>query len=304
MDRLESMTLFLAVVDEGGFAAAARKMKVSPPVVTRAVSELEAAMGVRLLTRTTRVVRVTEVGARYAGDCRRVLADIAEMEDLASGSHGAVRGRLVVTAPSLFGRMYVTPIVMAYLRRYPEVEVECRFADRVVNMMDEGIDVAIRIGQLQDSSYQAIPVGQVRRVLCASSSYLEQHGTPLAPADLKQHVIVSANGVTPSRDWRFMRDDVPTIVRVQPRLAVMSNDEAIIAALDGFGITRVLSYMVAPHLSDGRLVEVLREHETAQLPVHVMQHEGRHAARKVRAFLDIAISQLRGASAGSRQRDG
>lgn len=293
MDRLASMAIFLAVVDEGGFAAAARKMKISPPVVTRAVNELEAAMQVRLLTRTTRVVRVTDVGARYAGDCRRVLADIAEMEDLASGAHGAVRGRLVVTAPALFGRMYVTPVVMAYLRCYPEVEVECRFVDRVVNMMDEGIDVAIRIGPLQDSSYQAIPVGQVRRVLCASPSYLKQHGTPLTPEDLKQHVIVSANGVTPSPDWRFIKDETQTIVRVQPRLSVMSNDEAIIAALDHFGITRVLSYMVAPHLSDGRLVEVLRDHETAMLPVHVMQHEGRRAARRVRAFLDIAIAQLR-----------
>jgi DNA-binding transcriptional LysR family regulator len=299
MDRLESMAIFLAVVDEGGFAAAARKMKISPPVVTRAVSDLEVIMGVRLLTRTTRVVRVTDVGARYAADCRRVLADIAEMEDLASGAHGAVRGRLVVTAPALFGRMYVTPIVMEYLRRYPEAEVECRFADRVVNMMDEGVDAAIRIGQLQDSSYQAIPVGQVRRVLCASPSYLKKYGIPLKPEDLKQHVIVSANGITPSPDWRFMKDDTAAIVRVQPRLTVMSNDEAIIAAVDGFGITRVLSYMVAPHLSDGRLIEILRDHDTAMLPVHVMQHEGRHAARKVRAFLDIAIKELRGGSAVS-----
>ncbi|MCC6071977.1 LysR family transcriptional regulator [Massilia sp. GCM10020059] len=299
MDRLESMAIFLAVVDEGGFAAAARKMKISPPAVTRAVGELETAMGVRLLTRTTRVVRVTEVGARYASDCRRVLADITDMEDQASGAHAAVRGRIVVTAPALFGRMYVTPVVLAYLRRYPEAEVECRFADRVVNMMEEGVDVAIRIGQLQDSSYQAVPVGTVRRVVCASPSYLEAHGTPLAPADLKQHVIVSARGVTPSPDWRFMKDDTAVSVRVQPRLSVMSNDEAIIAATDGFGMTRVLSYMVAPQLSDGRLVEVLRAHETAALPVHVMHHEGRHAARKVRAFLDMAIQELRGASAVS-----
>jgi DNA-binding transcriptional LysR family regulator len=299
MDRLEAMAIFLAVVDEGGFAAAARKMKISPPVVTRAIGDLEAAMGVRLLTRTTRVVRVTEVGLRYAGDCRRVLADVAEMEDLASGAHGSVRGRMVVTAPALFGRMYVTPIVMEYLRRYPEAEVECRFADRVVNMMDEGIDVAIRIGQLQDSSYQAIPVGEVRYVHCAAPSYLKQHGAPVTPVDLKQHVIVSANGVTPSVDWRFTKDKTLTIVRVQPRLSVMSNDEAIIAALDGFGITRVLSYMVAPYLSDGSLIEVLRDHETTILPVHVMQHEGRHAARKVRAFLDMAIKELRGGSAAS-----
>lgn len=297
MDRLESMALFVAVVDEGGFAAAARKMNISPPVVTRAIGELETTMGVRLLTRTTRVVRVTEVGARYAEDCRRVLADIAEMDDLASGAHGAVRGRLVVTASALFGRMYVTPVVMKYLRAYPEAEVECRFSDRVVNMMDEGIDVAIRIGQLQDSSYQAIPVGAVRRVLCASPAYLKKNGTPRVPDDLQKHVIVSANGVTPSTNWRFSNADAATVVRVQPRLTVMSNDEAIIAALDGFGITRVLSYMVAPYLSDGRLVEVLGAHETATLPVHVMHHEGRHGARKVRAFLDMAVKELRGGDA-------
>jgi DNA-binding transcriptional LysR family regulator len=298
MDRLEAMAIFLAVVDEGGFAAAARKMKISPPVVTRAVGDLEAAMGVRLLTRTTRVVRVTEVGTRYAGDCRRILADIAETEDLASGAHGAVRGRLVITAPALFGRMYVTPVVMAYLRRYPETEVECRFMDRVVNMMDEGVDAAIRIGPLQDSSYQAIHVGQVRRVVCASPAYLERCGTPTTPAELAQHALVSAAGVTPSPDWRFMQKEQPLTIRVRPRLTVATNDEAIIAALDGFGITRVLSYMVAQELSAGRLIEVLRDDETAVLPVHVMQHEGRHAARKVRAFLDMAIQELRGSIQG------
>jgi DNA-binding transcriptional LysR family regulator len=297
MDRLESMAMFVAVVEEGGFAAAARKLKISPPVVTRAISELEAAMGVRLLTRTTRVVRVTEVGARYAEDCRRVLADVAEMEDLASGAHGSVRGRLIVTASALFGRMYVTPVVMKYLRAYPEAEVECRFSDRIVNMMDEGIDVAVRIGQLQDSSYQAIRVGQVRRVLCASPAYLKKQGTPRDPEDLKNHVIISASGVTPSANWRFENGGTSATIRVQPRLTVMSNDEAIIAALDGFGITRVFSYMVAPHLSDGRLVEVLREHETGILPVHVLHHEGRHAARKVRAFIDMAVKDLRGGEA-------
>lgn len=297
MGRLELMALFVAVADEGGFAAAARKMKISPPVVTRAVGELEAAMGVRLLTRTTRVVRLTDVGARYAEDCRRVLADIADMEAWASGAHGAVRGRLVVTASALFGRMYVTPIVMKYLRAYPETEVECRFNDRVVNMMDEGIDVAIRIGQLQDSSYQAISVGQVRRVLCASPAYIKKHGKPRVPEDLQNHSIISANGVTPSPNWRFSNANASKQVSVRPRLTVTSNDAAIVAAVDGFGITCVLSYMVAPHLSDGRLVEVLNEHQTVVLPVHVMHREGRHAARKVRAFLDMAVKELRGGEA-------
>jgi DNA-binding transcriptional LysR family regulator len=293
MDRLHAMAIFVAVVDEGGFAAAARKLQLSPPVATRAVTELEEVMGVRLLTRTTRVVRVTEVGARYALDCRRILADVTETEEAATGSHGAVRGRLVVTSSTMFGRMRVVPIVTEYLRRYPDTEVECRFLDRVVNMVDEGVDVSIRIGTLQDSGYHALRVGQVRRVVCASPAYLAKHGTPRSVTDLPEHVVIMANGITPSVDWRFTAGEQTTVIRVHPRLNVSSNDAAIDAALDGFGITRVASYMVADHLTSGRLVEVLREQEVLPLPIHVMHHEGRHAARKVRAFVDLASQTLR-----------
>ena len=293
MDRLHAMAIFVAVVDEGGFAAAARKLQLSPPVATRAVTELEEVMGVRLLTRTTRVVRVTEVGARYALDCRRILADVTETEEAATGSHGAVRGRLVVTSSTMFGRMRVVPIVTEYLRRYPDTEVECRFLDRVVNMVDEGVDVSIRIGTLQDSGYHALRVGQVRRVVCASPAYLAKHGPPRSVTDLPEHVVIMANGITPSVDWRFTAGEQTTVIRVHPRLNVSSNDAAIDAALDGFGITRVASYMVADHLTSGRLVEVLREQEVLPLPIHVMHHEGRHAARKVRAFVDLASQTLR-----------
>jgi len=293
MDRLHAMAIFVAVVDEGGFAAAARKMKLSPPVATRAVTELEEVMGVRLLTRTTRVVRVTEVGARYANDCRRILSDVTETEEAATGSHGAVRGRLVVSSSTMFGRMRVVPVVTEYLRRYPDTEVECRFLDRVVNMVDEGVDVSIRIGALQDSGYHALRVGQVRRVVCASPGYLAQRGTPASLADLAEHTIIMASGITPSVDWRFTAGEQTTIVRVRPRLNVSTNDAAIDAALEGFGITRVASYMVADHLTSGRLVEVLREQEAFPLPIHVMHHEGRHAARKVRAFVDLASQSLR-----------
>jgi DNA-binding transcriptional LysR family regulator len=293
MDRLHAMAIFVAVVDEGGFAAAARKLQLSPPVATRAVTELEEVMGVRLLTRTTRVVRVTEVGARYALDCRRILADVTETEEAATGSHGAVRGRLVVTSSTMFGRMRVVPLVTEYLRRYPDTEVECRFLDRVVNMVDEGVDVSIRIGTLQDSGYHALRVGQVRRVVCASPAYLAKHGTPRSVTDLPEHVVIMANGITPSVDWRFTAGEQTTVIRVHPRLNVSSNDAAIDAALDGFGITRVASYMVADHLTSGRLVEVLRGQEVLPLPIHVMHHEGRHAARKVRAFVDLASQTLR-----------
>jgi DNA-binding transcriptional LysR family regulator len=293
MDRLDAMGAFLAVVDEGGFAAAARKLKISPPVVTRAVSDLETAMGVRLLVRTTRIVRVTDVGQRYARDCRRILADIAEAEEAATGTHGSVRGRLVVTASALFGRMYVSRIVNDYLQQYPQTEIDFRLLDRVVNMVDEGIDVAVRIGALQDSSYQAIRVGEVRRVVCASPAYLERYGTPSTPEDLTQFTVISATGVTPSNDWHFVRDGQPLSVRVHPRLNVTTNDAALVTALDGFGITRALSYMVSQEIAGGRLVELLRDFEPESLPIHVMHHEGRHAAQRVRAFLDMTIEALR-----------
>jgi DNA-binding transcriptional LysR family regulator len=297
MDRLYTMSIFLAVVDEGGFAPAARKLQISPPVVTRAVTELEENMGVRLLTRTTRVVRVTDVGARYANDCRRILADVAETEKAASGTHSAPRGHLVITASVLFGKTYVTPIVTEYLRRYPETDVECRFLDRIVNMMDEGVDTAIRIGTLPDSSYQAIKVGQVRQVVCASPEYLKARGIPLTPEDLPAHDLIAATGISPSNDWRFERNGRPLTVRVRPRMTSTSNDAAIEAALEGFGLTRIGSYMVARHLAAGQLKTVLTQFEFAPLPINVVHHEGRQSTRKVRAFIDLAVDMLRADSA-------
>ena len=293
MDRLHTMAIFLAVVDEGGFAPAARKLRISPPVVTRAVTELEETMGVRLLTRTTRVVRVTEVGARYAADCRRILADVAESEQAAAGTHAQPRGKLVITSSVLFGAMYVTPVVTEYLRRYPETEVECRFVDRVVNLMDEGIDVAIRLGHLPDSSYQAVRVGQVRQVVCASPAYLDARGIPLTPGELAGHDIVLASALTASPDWRFEAEREPVVVRLHPRIISTSNDAAIAAVVRGFGLTRVISYMVAPQLADGRLKTVLAQHESAPVPVNVVHHEGRRSTPKVRAFIDLAVALLR-----------
>jgi len=178
MDRLQAMTTFVAVVDSGGFASAARKLNQSPPVVTRAVAELEERLGLRLLTRTTRVVRVTDAGARFAEDCRRILADIEEAETAATGAHVAPRGTLLITAPVLFGQLYVTPILVSYLQQFPEVDVQCLFLDRVVNVVEEGIDVAVRIGELPDSSLRVIRVGRVRRVLVAAPPYLQARDLP------------------------------------------------------------------------------------------------------------------------------
>lgn len=297
MDRLHLINVFTAVVDANGFAGAARKLNISPPAVTRAISELEAHLGVRLLTRTTRVVRVTDAGARYVEDCRRILADLAEADESVSGLHGAPRGRLTLTAPVLFGALYVTPIVTEYLQRYPEVTASCWFLDRVVNMMDEGVDIAVRIGELPDSSMQAIRVGKVRRVICAAPSYLERHGEPQSPDELAAHTIVSASGVTPAPEWRLVENGAARIVKLQPRMITTTNDSAVAAAVAGFGLSRLMSYQVAEHVREGRLKILLSEFETAPLPVQLVHREGRHASQKARAFLDLAIERLRASPA-------
>ena len=293
MDRLHLIGVFVAVVDTGGFAGAARKLGISPPAVTRAINELESHLGVRLLTRTTRVVRVTDAGARYAEDCRRILTEMGEADAAASGMHGAPRGLLTVTAPVLFGARFVTPIVTGYLMRYPDTSASCWFLDRVVNLIDEGVDVAVRIGELPDSSMQAARVGEVRRVVCASPAYLAERGTPTTPDDLARHTLIAARAVTPKSEWHFKLAGALRGVKVQPRLATTSNDAALAAAVAGFGLTRLFSYQVADQLRDGSLAAVLQDHEPLPLPVHVAHREGRHANRKVRAFLDMVIEALR-----------
>lgn len=293
MDRFHLINVFVAVVDANGLAGAARKLSMSPPAVTRAINELESHLGLRLLTRTTRTVRVTDAGERYVQDCRRILAEMQEADDSVSGLHAQPRGRLVVTAPVLFGAVYVTPLVTDYLSRYPDVLASCLFLDRVVNLLEEGVDVAIRIGELPDSSMQAVRVGQVRRVLCASPRYLEKQGVPLTPSDLKLHPIVSAGGIHPQTDWKFPEHGVLHTQHLQARLTTTTNDAARTAAVAGFGITRLLSYQIAEQLRDDTLRILLPEYEPAPMPVHVVHYQGRHAPQRVRAFLDLAIERLR-----------
>ena len=293
MDRLFAMTTFVAVVDSGGFASAARKLNLSPPVVTRAVAELEERLGLRLLTRTTRVVRVTDAGARFADDCRRILGDIEEAETAATGTNAEPRGTLTLTAPVLFGHLYVTPILVDYLQRFPEVDAQCLFLDRIVNVVEEGVDVAVRIGELPDSSLQATRVGRVRRVLVASKAYLTARGVPQRPQDLDQHSIVLASAAAPVHEWRFNDGGKPLLQRLHARMRTTSNDSAIAAAVAGLGITRLLSYQVSAHIKSGALQTVLEDFEAAPLPVNVLHHEGRRATQKVRSFVDMAVDALR-----------
>ena len=293
MDRLHLITVFVAVVDLNSFAAAARKLGISPPAVTRAVNELEAHLGVRLLTRTTRVVRVTEPGARYAEDCRLILAQLAEADESVTGTHSTPRGRLTITAPVMFGALHVAPIVTDYLRQHTEVCAACWFLDRVVNMMDEGADVAVRIGAVPGSSLHVTAVGSVRRVIVAAPAYLERHGTPQLPKDLQEHVIVATTAAGSGSEWTLAQAGETCVVKLRPQLTTTGNDSAIAAVLGGFGMTRVLSYQVAEHVGSGRLVTVLDRFELPALPVQLVHREGLRASRKVRSFVDFAVDRLR-----------
>lgn len=293
MDRFQLMTVFVAVAEEEGFAAAARRLRMSPPAVTRAIALLEKRLGVQLLARSTRSVRATEAGARYLEDARRILAEADEADEAAAGINATPRGHLAVTAPVLFGRRYVMPVITAYQRRHAETTVSALFVDRVVNLADEGLDVGIRIGTLPDSSLRAIRVGQVRRIVCAAPAYLHAHGIPATPADLARHQLIAATSVTSGADWTFSAARERVSVRLNPRILVNTNDGALEAARDGFGITRLLSYQVADELAAGTLVVVLADFEEASLPVHVIHREGRLGSAKVRSFVDLAVQSLR-----------
>jgi DNA-binding transcriptional LysR family regulator len=276
MDRLQAMKVFVKVADTESFAETARQLLLSPPGVTR----------------TTRSVKLTEAGRRYHEDCRRILAEIDEAEAAAGGSYATPAGTLTVTAPVQFGHMHVLPIVLDYLDRHPAVDAQTMFVDRVVNLVDEGIDVAVRIGHLPDSGLHAVAVGAVHRVVCASPAYLAQAAPLDTPADLHAHRLVVSTGAWATGEWRFGRD-ARHIVDVHPRLRCNSNDAAIAAAVAGWGVTRVVSYQVRDHVRAGRLRIVLSDFEEAPMPVHVVHGEGRQASAKVRAFVDMAVARLR-----------
>jgi DNA-binding transcriptional LysR family regulator len=292
-DRLYLISVFVAVVDANGFAGAARNLGVSPPAVTRAIAELENQLGVRLLIRTTRVVRVTEAGARYVEDCRRILLTLAEADEAIGGMHGHPKGKLILTAPVLFGSRFVTAIVSEYLQRYQDVSVSCMFLDRLVNMMDEGVDIAVRIGELPDSSMQAIQVGKIRRLICASPAYLERYGIPTSPDDLSEHSIISASGASTAIEWRLREAGKMRTIKLNARMATTTNDSAIVAAAAGLGLTRLMSYQAADQLRSGLLKTVLVEFEPEALPLNLLHREGRMASPKARAFLDLAIERMR-----------
>ncbi|UTY57978.1 LysR substrate-binding domain-containing protein [Massilia sp. erpn] len=293
MDRLHLMTVFVAVAEEESFAGGARRLGMSPPAVTRAIAALEERLRLKLLDRSTRHVRVTEAGLRYLDDARRIIAEVDEADEAAAGINAAPRGHLSVTAPVLFGRMYVMPGIVEYLQRYPDTEVSTVFVDRVTNLLEEGLDVGVRIGELPDSSLRAIPVGHVRRVICAAPAYLAQHGMPRTPEELARHTIISSTGSSAAPEWRFMRDGTAQSLRMKSRLTVNSNDAAIEAARLGLGVIRLLSYQAAPSFERGELQCLLREFETPALPIHIVHRDSRHGSARIRAFIDVMVARLR-----------
>jgi len=291
MDRIESVAIFVEVAERRSFAAAARRLARSAAAVTRAVGELETRLGVRLLNRTTRAVSLTEAGDRFLAGARRVLADFEEIERAAAGEGAAPRGELRITAPILFGRLHVLPIVTEFLGRFAEVSVALSLIDRPVDLVEEGLDVAVRIGALAESSAVATRVGAVRRIVVASPGYVTQHGTPLSPGALGAHAVIAFSGG--ADHWVFRDGERETSIAIRPRLAVTTAEAALDAVRAGFGIARVLSYQAAGDISRGSLLRLLAPYEGDELPIHLLYPGGRHPPPKLRAFLDFAKPRLR-----------
>jgi DNA-binding transcriptional LysR family regulator len=296
IDRLDSMRVFVTALNEGSLAAAGRRLGRSPAAVTRAIAFLESHVGVQLLHRTTRTIRLTEAGERYAAVCQRVLAELTEADMSAAGERAVPRGLLTITAPVMFGTYKLRPIVGSFLRTQPDIQIRYLLLDRLVNLIDEGVDVALRIAPLPDSAMIALRVGEVRRVLCASPVYLRSKPPITSPADLTDHDCIAVDQLGPETAWSFPPPSggkATRTVRVKPRLIVNADDAAVKAAVDGDGVVRILSYKIDEEVRDGRLVVLLADDEPPPLPVHLVVPEGRLGIAKVRAFLDFATPRLK-----------
>ena len=299
MDKLEGMRIFVAVADARGFAPAARGLGLSPPAVTRAIAALEARVGAQLLRRSTRSVVLTEAGARFHADCKRILAEIDDAEASASGAHSVPQGLLSITAPVMFGRLHVAPVLLDFLAQQPQLKARSYFSDQIVHLLDEGFDVAVRIAHLPDSGLTAVRAGHVRRVVVASPQYLAEHGVPRTPADLAQHrgVGFSQHGSV-SAAWVFCppgsgSSSPGETAHPQMQMVTNAGEMSIAAALAGHGLARALSYQVAGEVLAGRLQVVMADHEPPPIPVQLVYAEGRKAAAKVRSFVDFALARLR-----------
>jgi len=293
MDRLDSMATLVAAVETGSLSAASRKLGMPLATVSRKVSELEAHLRTRLVNRTNRRLTLTDAGRSYVAACKRILEDIGEAERAAAGEYSAPRGGLIITAPIVFGRLHVLPVAIEFLKAYPEIDIRLALADHVVNLQEDQIDLAVRIGELPDSSLLATRVGSIRRVLCGSPAYFAEHGTPKKPGELSAHRCIAFEGLTSPDIWTFGTGKSVVSVPVHSRLVVNTAEAAIDAAIANVGITRVLSYQVASAIGDGALVIALRAFEPAPLPVSLVFAGHGMLPLKLRAFLDFATPRLK-----------
>jgi DNA-binding transcriptional LysR family regulator len=293
VDRLHEIEVFVAVADAGGFAKAGKRLRLSPPAVTRAISALEDRLGARVFNRTTRSIAITDVGRRFLESARRVLADLEAAEKEAVGERATPHGHLTVTASVTFGRTALAPVVCDFLGQHPRVSASVLLLDRVANLVEEGIDVAVRIGRLPDSNLVAKRIGAVRRVLVASPEYLARRAVPTSPAELRVHSVIAFTGLMPNREWRFQNGQKAGSLALQPRFEINDAVAAIRAAEMGYGIAIALSYMVGEKIRAGTLVPVLDAFALPAQPVHLVHPQARLVAPRIRAFIDFAAPRLK-----------
>ncbi len=287
------MTTFVRIVEKGSLTAAANALNTSLPTVVRILAMLERQLGVSLLNRTTRRVHLTDEGARYLDRCRAILSDVQDAEAELSFSQAEPQGRLTVTASVLFGRRYVAPIVSEFIRRNQNVNMEMLFVDRVVNMVEEGMDVGVRIGHLKDSSLVAIQVGQVRRVVCASPQYLRRHGVPRTPEEVRAHRCIRHIGLSPRNEWSFGVGRRGMTIPITCAIVCNEIDSTLNACATGLGLGMFLSYQTAPYRKSNKIRYVLQEFETEPVPVQIIYPHTRRLSTTVRAFVDECVRQLR-----------
>ena len=293
MDRLGSMSVFLAVVEAGSFSAAGRRLAMPLATVSRNVSELETHLKARLLNRSTRKLTLTDAGREYLAACKRILEDVSEAERTASGEFSTPKGELVITAPIVFGRLHVLPVIADFLKAFPEVDVRLVQSDRLANLLEDHVDLAVRVGALPDSNLSATRVAMIRRVACASPDYFRAHGMPMKPQDLNTHQCITFDALGSAYSWSFVVDGGQLLVPVHSRLVVNTAEAAIDAALASVGITRVLSYQIETARRSGLLALTLEAFEPAPFPVSLVYSSQRRLPLKLRAFLDFAAPRLR-----------
>lgn len=293
VDKLRAMEVFVRIAEAGSLTAAADALGLSPPAVVRTLAALERELGVRLLNRTTRRSSLSDEGREYYERCRRVLADVEAAEASLQSRRTEPRGRLRITAPVMFGRLRVAPVVTEFLARHAGVEVDLLLLDRVVDLVEDGIDVAFRIAHLPDSSLVAVSVGQTRRVVCASPDYLRRAGTPKTPAELSAHRCIVFGGLTPGNEWSFAGKPSARLP-VHPVLRTNQGDVAIAAVEQGLGCGQFLGYQVEPSIAAKRLKRILVPYEAPPVPIQAVYPHARHLSANVRAFVDLAQARLRG----------